>query len=236
MSRPRFLIFAALCLSALIVVYAQATGDQSGVVTETMEAGNYTYVQVDLGDHEIWAAAPRFEVAVGDTVTMPPGAPMKDFHSDTLDRTFETIYFVGRIDVGSGQSGATAMPAGHPPVAGVDANGGAETKTVAKIDKPVDGHSIAEVFAKNSELGGQSIAVRGKVVKANMGILGTNWYHIQDGSGSAGEGNNDLTVTSSGVASVGQTVTAVGTLTLDKDFGAGYRYAVILTDGVLTVE
>jgi hypothetical protein len=80
------------------------------------------------------------------------------------------------------------------------------------------------------------VAVRGTVVKANQAIMGTNWYHIQDGSGSAGEGTNDLTVTSPGVASVGQVITAVGTLTLDKDFGAGYRYDVILTDATLTVE
>lgn len=211
-----------------------APGVGSGVVLETMDAGSYTYVHVNMGDHTVWAAAPQFQVAVGDTVMVPPGSPMKDFYSQSMDRTFETIYFVGQIQV-QGAGAATQMPPGHPPVAQPQ-TAGAETAAVEKLDKPAGGHTIAEVFANKAELGGQTVTVRGKVVKANMGILGANWYHIQDGSGSAGEGTHDLTLTSPGTASVGQVVTAVGTLTLDKDFGAGYRYDVILTDATVTPQ
>jgi hypothetical protein len=74
------------------------------------------------------------------------------------------------------------------------------------------------------------------VVKFNGGILGTNWIHLQDGTGSAENGTNDLTVTTSGTASVGDVVTATGTLVTDKDFGAGYTYAVMLENAELTED
>src|SRR5512137_1455173 len=69
----------------------------SGTVVETMDAATYTYVQVDTGKEKIWAAAPQFPVKVGDKVAVPPGMPMQNYHSKTLNRTFETIFFVASI-------------------------------------------------------------------------------------------------------------------------------------------
>ena len=88
--------------------------------------------------------------------------------------------------------------------------------------------SIAETWAKRDALSGKSVTVRGTVVKVNNGILGFNWLHVQDGSGKASDGTNDLTVTTDAVVKVGDIVTATGTLTLKKDFGAGYAYEAIL--------
>ena len=73
--------------------------------------------------------------------------------------------------------------------------------------------------------------VRGKVVKVNNQIMDRNWIHLQDGSGSADKGTNDLTVTTAGTAApvaVGDIVTASGVVATAKDFGAGYVYDVIL--------
>jgi hypothetical protein len=78
--------------------------------------------------------------------------------------------------------------------------------------------------------------LRGKVVKYNGNILSTNWLHIQDGSGSAADGSNDLVVTSAAEAAVGDTVIITGNIVLDKDFGAGYSYPVLVDDASLTVE
>lgn len=74
--------------------------------------------------------------------------------------------------------------------------------------------------------------VRGRVVKANHGTLGTNWYHLVDGSMQEG----DLTVTSDSVVEVGQVVTADAPLTIDRDLGFGYFYEVILEGASLTVD
>lgn len=78
----------------------------SGTVVETMNAAGYTYVQVDTGTEKIWAAAPEFPVKVGDRVAIPEGAPMPNFHSNSLNRDFPVIYFVSSIT--NSTSGAAA--------------------------------------------------------------------------------------------------------------------------------
>ena len=76
--------------------------------------------------------------------------------------------------------------------------------------------------------------IRGKVVKYNAEIMGRNWLHIQDGTGAIG--GNDLLITSSDKAKVGDTVLIVGTVAINKDFGAGYKYRVLVEDAKVTVE
>jgi hypothetical protein len=121
------------------------------------------------------------------------------------------------------------MPADHPaatPAQEVDLTG---------IAKAEGGKTVAEVFAEKDALGGQKVTVRGKVVKVNAGIMNTNWLHVRDGSGA--EGTNDLTVTTAGnVPGVGDTVLLTGTVALNKDFGMGYSYDVIVEDAEVTVE
>jgi hypothetical protein len=65
-------------------------------------------------------------------------------------------------------------------------------------------------------------------VKFNAQILGRNWLHIQDGSGDEGKGNHDITVTTDGTAAVGDVVTARGLVILNKDYGAGYKYPIMI--------
>ena len=55
-------------------------------------------------------------------------------------------------------------------------------------------------------------------------------------SGAAGDGTNDLTVTTDGSAAVGDMVVIRGVLTVDKDFGAGYNYAAIIEKAAVTIE
>ncbi len=93
---------------------------------------------------------------------------------------------------------------------------------------PAGGLTIAETWAKRESLSGKTVIVRGTVVKVNNGILGFNWLHVQDGSGKAADGTNDLTVTTDVVVKVGDIVTATGALAVKKDFGAGYVYEAIL--------
>jgi len=68
------------------------------------------------------------------------------------------------------------------------------------------------------------------LVKYNAGVMGKNWLHLQDGSGEASKGNHDITVTSQDTAAKGDVVTIKGVLRLDKDFGSGYTYALIVEE------
>ena len=108
----------------------------------------------------------------------------------------------------------------------------APTVNVGKVEKASgpDARTIAQLWSEKKSLVGKTVTVRGVVVKATNGVMGKNWIHLQDGSGDAKLGSNDLTVTSVDQAAVGETITITGTVRTDKDFGAGYAYAVIVED------
>ncbi len=120
--------------------------------------------------------------------------------------------------------GTPQLPPGHPPLTGGAAS--------APPDKPIapakGGTTIEAVWKTRSALAGRTVTVRGKVVKFTGGVLGVNWLHLQDGSGSAADGTNDVTVTSDAEATVGDIVTITGTVALNKDLGSGYNYPVII--------
>lgn len=71
-----------------------------GKVLETMNAGGYTYVQVDEKGQKLWVAVMETKVKIGDTVEFPDSQPMVNFQSKSLKRTFDKIYFAPglRID------------------------------------------------------------------------------------------------------------------------------------------
>ena len=71
----------------------------SGTVLETMNTAGYTYLKVKTSTEEIWAAAPEFKVSVGNSVIVPSGLPMVNYHSKTLNRDFKLVYFVGDVKV-----------------------------------------------------------------------------------------------------------------------------------------
>ena len=102
------------------------------------------------------------------------------------------------------------------------------------IEQPEGGVTIAELYAGKAELAGQTVTVRGKVVKVNPNIMGRNWVHLRAGSGA--DGTNNLAVTTDQLPHVGDTVLVVGTLVADKDFGMGYTYELIIEQPELTVE
>ena len=61
-----------------------------------------------------------------------------------------------------------------------------------------------------------------------------NWAHIQDGTKSGEQ--FDLTVTTMENVKVGDVVIFEGTVSLKKDFGAGYFYEVIVENARLVKE
>jgi hypothetical protein len=93
-----------------------------------------------------------------------------------------------------------------------------------------EGKTVAEVFAGKASLKDTSVAIRGKVVKYNPGIMGKNWVHLRDGSGTPEKKDDDITVTTLDSAAVGDIILVKGTVRIDRDFGAGYAYPVIIED------
>lgn len=96
---------------------------------------------------------------------------------------------------------------------------------LAMASEPVQ-KTVEALFQEKAQLKGQQVVLKGKVVKANNQIMGRNWIHLQDGSGS--QGTNDITITTQDSAQVGDQVTVIGTVGVDVDFGSGYMYPLIV--------
>ncbi|MEE9591774.1 MAG: OB-fold nucleic acid binding domain-containing protein, partial [Thermodesulfobacteriota bacterium] len=189
-----------------------------GVVVETFDVEGYTYLNLeDPEKGPFWAAVPPTKAAVGDWVEIGGASLMSNFHSKTLNKTFEYIFFGTSSRITSKKSTGTVsegVPPGHPP----QFTGPVEMEAVEKVE---GGYTVAGLYAKKKELAGKEVKVRGRVVKYMEGIMGMNWVHLRDGTGS--EGTNDVTITTKQKTRKGDIIVATGKLSMDKDFGGGYN-------------
>ena len=210
----------------------------SGEVLEVKDVESYTYLRLKTAQGETWAAVPTAQVKKGARVTIVNAMVMNNFESKALKKTFPTVVFGTLSDgkAGAQQAAAPALPPGAQPPAGPHA---LPSKAVeapdAKVPKATgaNARTVAEIMVKPADLKDKPVLVRGKVVKYNAGIMGKNWIHLRDGSGSATDNTNDLLVTTTEQAKVGDIVTAKGVVRTDKDFGAGYSYKVIVEEASL---
>ena len=225
---------------------ADAGAAIKGKVLERLDAPPYSYLRLQTEKGEAWAAVPKTDTATGAEVTVQGAMPMAGFESKTLKRKFDVVYF-GTLGGAPGQVAPAGMPppgamgAGEPPAPGnmaaQHAAAAAGPSDVGDVKVPkasgADARTVAEIYAQKSALKEKSVTLRGKVVKFNAGIMNRNWIHLRDGTGAAGK-DNDLTVTTTDSAAVGDVVVVKGTVRLDKDFGAGYAYPVIVEDAKIT--
>lgn len=194
-------------------------------VLEELNTEKYSYLRVKENADEYWIAIVKREVKIGSTCYYRGGLMKKNFQSKEYNRVFETLYLVGDFRE-EGEGGATG--AAGAPMGGIAP--GAKALEPPKDVKAAPGAiKIADLVANLKKYDGKTVKVTGKCVKLNPMIMGRNWLHIQDGSGK----NLDLTVTTTEMVQLGSIVTLEGTIALNKDFGAGYRYDYIMESAVL---
>jgi len=199
-------------------------GSRSGEVIDKIDAGSYSYLQLKENDQIYWAAVPTMKIENGEQIFFSEYMEMKNFKSETLDRTFESVLFVNDANKVADKKTLQMAHANLKP--------GNETEI--SVD-PIDGgKTIAQIFSEKESLKDNTVKVRGKVVKFNGGIMNRNWIHIQDGTDNKGE--YDLLITSNETVKVGDTITAEGKLATDKDFGAGYFYPVLVEDAKIIID
>lgn len=199
------------------------------VVDEVLEVSSYTYALVDDYGDKLWVAAPKQEVVVGETYYFKGAMEMKNFTSEELDKTFDSVLFIQelRTEPYLLEAEEVQMPPGSKK--------SISDKMDLKMDVAEGGISVAELYQNKDEYSGKMVKLRGKVTKFNAGIMGRNWVHIQDGS--EYEGQYDITLTTEDVFEVGTVVEIEGAVALNKDFGFGYKYDVLLENGKkLSVE
>lgn len=195
------------------------------VVDEVLQTSKYTYLSVTEDGNQAWIAVPKTEAEVGETYYYRGGLKKTNFKSVEYDRVFETVYLVSGI---SKSPTAMGTPAGHMH-AGNDNIPQADPG--AKIDPPAGGISIAELFKNRSQYDGKTVRIKGRCVKLNNMIMNRNWVHLQDGS--IADTESDLTITTTENIPLGAVVAVEGIISLNKDFGAGYRYDIIMEEAHL---
>jgi hypothetical protein len=214
----------------VIAVLAIATGCSSpsadGTVSVKVKAveqvENYTYLLVKGKGPVYWIAVTSTEIEVGETLSYTGGMMMENFYSKELDKTFEKVLFLDGMD-GSAPAAVDAMPA----MPGTSTGADVKTDRLEITVEPEDGVvTIAELYANPAAYEGKTIRVKGEVAKYNPAIMERNWVHLQDGS--EFEGSYDLTVTSQESFQVGQVRIVEGILAMNRDFGYGYSYDILL--------
>jgi len=128
-------------------------------------------------------------------------------------------------------SGKGSAAAGSDDMAGMHARMAkpAEVKDV-KVPKATgpDARTVEEIVNERGKLKDKKVVVRGTVVKVTRGVLGKNWVHLQDGSGTASSGTNDVLVTTQDDTKIGDVVVASGVVNTDVDLGSGYSFKVVV--------
>jgi len=190
----------------------------SAKVLETINSGGYTYIKVQEGSDKYWIAMTQREVKKGDSIKYNEQGWMQQFYSKTLNRTFEKILFASDVT--------------RPTTA---------VKSVIKADVMRSKYqqkgtiTIAELFAHRERYTGKKVRVRGVITKVSSQIMKRNWVHLQDGS--SFNAQDDLVFTSSNTTPVkGSVVIAEGIVVIDKDFGYGYFYPVIVEEAHFSVK
>ncbi|MBV2246971.1 MAG: SH3-like domain-containing protein [Lentimicrobium sp.] len=196
-------------------------GTHAVSVIEVLQTRSYTYLQVLENNNKYWIAVALREAKPGDVLYFTDALEMKDFESKDLNRTFPLIYFVQ--DPSDSPNPQERMTTGRKRLGKI---------SDISVETAVGGITLETLFQDRKKYENSTIKVRGIVVKVNNNIMGKNWIHLQDGTGF--DDQFDLTITTNDQAKPGDTITAEGTLLLNKDFGSGYYYDILIENATIS--
>ncbi|MCC6817223.1 MAG: SH3-like domain-containing protein [Saprospiraceae bacterium] len=185
------------------------------IAKEVKHTEKYTYILAQENDQEFWVAVPRQEIKQNEMYLYQDPLLKTNFYSQEFNKNFDKIYLVSSIIAATQHPGSVSNEAetGNP----INQNAQADPNAIA----------LKDLFSSKDKYAGKSITVSGKIVKANLNIMGRNWYHIQDNTKADGK-NLDLTITSNAQVNVGDVVNFTGIIAVQKDFGSGYKYNIIM--------
>lgn len=191
-------------------------------VKEAVHAAGYTYLLVTEGRNEQWLAVNEMDVNIGTTYYYQGGMKMTNFKSRELDRVFESVIFLDQISLDPLlQPEEPSLSTAHTTTIPVE-------KLDISVEVAEDGISIADLVSEKKSYEGKMVRIRGQVTKYNADIMDKNWIHLQDGT--EYDGTFDLTITSDIEVETGETLTFEGKIALDRDFGFGYFYEIIMEE------
>lgn len=190
-------------------------------VEEVLPTARYVYLKVLEGDQSYWIATRKQEIQLGGIYYYRNGLLKTNFESKEHQRVFDKIYLVSNLvseNHGSDQRQQIEThsdePASFPGTATPPPSAAGVT-------------SLGDILDNPKAYEGRTVRVSGACVKINSQIMGRNWVHLEDGS----QGDYDFVITTNDYVAQGAAVTLEGVVSLDRDFGSGYRYALIIENG-----
>ncbi len=195
-------------------------------IKEIQQTSTYTYLLVQKAGQEFWMAASKINVEVGEKIYFIDAMEMQNFESKELNRVFDRIVFVDQVSKQPIEAASLKEE-----VIAKKKKGMEHLLDSIQISPAEGGQSIGQLYADANEFSKKTVKVKGQVVKVNMDIMDRNWVHLVDGT--KGEDRSDLTFTTKEIVQVGDTVVFEGVLALDREFGAGYVYPLIVENATL---
>ena len=198
------------------------------MVEEVLPTARYVYLRVKEGDKEFWIATRKAEINRGEIYLYRGGLLKTNFESKEYDRIFDEIYLVSNLVSEDHSQHETASAAGST----------AKKEIVVKEDIPTHTEKaivhkgtikISDLVSDPKKYEGHTVQLSGKCVKVNPNIMNLNWIHLQDGS----KDDFDMVITSNTFVPEGKLITIRAVVSLNRDFGAGYKYDLILENGTL---
>lgn len=196
------------------------------VVKEVLQTSGYTYLRALEDKKEVWLAVVKIQAKAGETFHYDDAAPMSNFTSKELKRTFPEIFFLAKIDPGPAPVKTETI---SYEVAATKKN-----KKAKKYAPSVEVSCIANLVENKKNYADKLVIIKGEITKNSSGIMGRNWLHIKDGTSYLGK--DDLVVTTEQDFKIGDKVIFEGLFSLDKDFGSGYFFEVILEDAKAQIK
>lgn len=203
--------------------------DAHGIeATEVLQTKQYTYINGKENGKYIWVAVTKIEAKIGAKYYFVGGLPMANFKSKELNRTFNEVLFADNISTNPSSANTTKGVETQSPK--IVSNGSAVPveKENVKVKIGKGELTVASLWENKKNYAGKIIKLKGKVTKFTPGIMKKNWIHLQDGTEFSGK--FDLVITTAQTVKVGDEISAEGIINLDKDFGFGYFYNVIMED------
>lgn len=217
-----------------------------GKILEIKPAMGYKYLKIDENGTEIWVAIANAPVAIGDKVGYDKQTMMTNFKSKTLDQEFKEIFFasdvylpqkVQRPKSMKEMLGLSAVKKDPHAGMGRGLSPVEENGTPAKAFVKKDAYTIEEIHMWRKALKDQIISIKGSVFKVSRNIMKLDWVHLGDGTGNEKKLTDDLVFTATNTTlKQGDNVIAKGKVIVDKDFGYGYFYKVIIQDASFKVQ
>ena len=194
-------------------------------VLEVLPTEKYVYLRVSEEEEEYWVATGKQTIDIGKNYFFRDGLLKTNFESKEYNRMFDKVYLVSKL-----------VPENHAhqntPSVSPSKNTIASSPARKKI-KPIEGSmSIKEVVEQASSLQGTEVQLTAECTKLNANIMGRNWIHLKDGS----KDDYDFIVTSDQAIPEGHIVTLKGTVGLDRDFGSGYKYDLLIENATVIRE